>query len=103
MVRAIDVQQSILQTSSAEKIQQIQQQHADMQQRYYQLKLSEEDRLAQEKVNQFKEADKAKIRKKEEKEDERKDANRHSPRRAELPADKNDEESGEGGRINITV
>jgi len=101
MVRAIDVQQSILQTTSLEKIQQIQQQHADMQQRYYQLKLSEEDRLAQEKVNQFKEADKAKIRKKEDSQDKRKGANRHPPDHPELLAD--DEEVREGGHINITI
>ncbi len=103
MVRAIDVQQSILQTTSLEKIQQIQQQHADMQQRYYQLKLSEEDRLAQEKIRQFEEAEKAKIREKEENKDKRRGANQHSPNHAELLTDDSDEESGEGGHINITV
>lgn len=64
MVRAIDAQQSILQTHSTEKIQQIQQQHADMQQRYFQLKLSEEDRLTKERVNHSDEAEKAAIRRK---------------------------------------
>jgi hypothetical protein len=103
MVRPIDVQQSILQTSATEKIQQIQQQHSDMQQRYFQLKLSEEDRLAQEKVNQFKEADKAKIRKKEEKEDNRKGASQHPPNHTELLTDESNESSEEGGHINITV
>jgi len=103
MVRAIDLQQSILQTSSIEKIQQIQQQHADMQQRYNQIKLSEEDRLAQERVNHFKEADKAIIQEKEENKDKRKGANQQHPKHAELLADENDEESGEGGHINITV
>lgn len=103
MVRAIDLQQSILQTTSAEKIQQIQQQHADMQQRYYQLKLSEEDRLAQEKVNHFKEAEKAKIKAKEEKQDKQKGANQHHANHAELLADDSNEESEEGGHINITV
>jgi phosphoribosylanthranilate isomerase len=103
MVRAIDIQQSILQTSPTEKIQQIQQQHADMQQRYMQLHLSEEDRLAREKVNQFKEAEKAKLQKKEEKEEKRKGANQHHPNQAELLTDENDESSGEGGHVNITV
>lgn len=104
MVRAIDLQQSILQTSTVEKIQQIQQQHADMQQRYHQLKLSEEDRLAQETIRKFEEADKAKIRKKEEEEKEkRRQANRQAANSAELHADENDMLSEEGGHINITV
>lgn len=103
MVRAIDLQSSVLQTSATEKIQQIQQQHADMQQRYFQLKLSEEDRLAQEKIRKFEEAEKAKIRKKEEKNDKRKGANRQGNQGAELLMDINDEESEEGGHINIKV
>jgi len=103
MVRAIDLQQSILQTSSTEKIQQIQQQHSDMQQRYIQLHLSEEDRLARERVNHFKEADKAKIRKKEEKQDRQKGEGQHPPRRAENSADEKNESPEEGGLINITV
>ena len=100
MVTAIDVQQSILQTTATEKIQQIQQQHADMQQRYNQLKLSEEDRLAQEQIKQFKEADKAIIRSKEEKEDKRR--RQHPPKHTELLTD-DDEDSEEGGNINIRV
>lgn len=103
MVRAIDLQTSVLQTSATEKIQQIQQQHADMQQRYFQLKLSEEDRLAQEKIREFEEAQKAKIRKQEEQRDKRNGAGRQNHNHAELPADDGDEESGEGGRINIKV
>jgi len=103
MVRAIDLQTSVLQTSATEKIQQIQQQHADMQQKYFQLKLSEEDRLAQEKIRQFEEAQKAKIRKQEEKREKRKGAERQNHNHAELLQDESDEESGEGGHINIKV
>ncbi len=103
MVRAIDLQTSVLQTSATEKIQQIQQQHADMQQRYFQLKLSEEDRLAQEKIRKFEEAQKAKIRRKEEKNDKRKGADRQNNNNTELLTDISDEESGEGGHINIKV
>lgn len=104
MVRAIDLQQSILQTSSTEKIQQIQQQHSDMQQRYIQLHLSEEDRLAREKVNHFKETDKAKIRDREEKQNKQKGMGQNpAPRHAENPANEDSESSGEGGLINITV
>lgn len=104
MVTAIDVQQSIIQTTPTEKIQQIQQQHTDMQQRYNQLKLSEEDRLARGQVNQFDEADKAIIRNKEEKEEqENKRRGKHSPKRIELFTDEDDEASEEGGHINIKV
>jgi len=103
MVRAIDVQQSILQTTSTEKIQQIQQQHADMQQRYFQLKLSEEDRLSQETIRKFEEAEKAKIRDKQEKDSKQKGAGQHSSRPVEFLTDDNDESSDEGGLINIKV
>ncbi len=103
MVRAIDLQTSILQTSQVEKIQQIQQQHADMQQKYFQLKLSEEDRLAREKVNHFSEADKANIRRKEEKEGQRRGGDQRHQNQTELLADDNGELSEEGGHINITV
>lgn len=50
MVRAIDAQQSILQSHQMEKVQNVQQQHADMQQRYFNLQLTEERRLQKEKV-----------------------------------------------------
>ena len=103
MVRAIDLQLSLMQTSAAEKIQQIQQQHADMQQRYHQLKLSEEDRLAQETIRKFEEADRAKLRKKEDFKEKRKGDNPSLRQRAELQTDKKEELSEEGGHINITV
>ena len=102
MVRAIDLQTSILQTTQLDKIQQIQQHHADMQQKYMQLRLSEEDRLAREKVNKFKEADKAIIRSKEEGE-ERKRGEHQQQNPSEVPTDEKDESSEEGGHINITV
>jgi len=101
MVTAIDVQQSILQTSPAEKIQQIQQQHADLQQRYNQLKLSEEDRLAREQVMKFDETDKAIIREQEEKEDRRRGGGGHPRKHIEMITD--DENSEEGALVNIKV
>jgi len=42
MVRPIDVQHAILQTSAIEKIQQAQQQHPGVQQEYLELQLKEE-------------------------------------------------------------
>lgn len=103
MVRAIDLQQSLAQVPSTEKIQQIQQQHADMQQRYFQLNLSEEDRLARGKNREFEEAEKAKIRERKENEEKRKGANRQPTRREKLSADEIDESSNEGTILNITV
>jgi len=103
MVRAIDLQTSILQTSQMEKIQQIQQHHAELQQKYQQLRLSEEDRLAREQVNDFKEADKAKIRQKLERENKEKRSNKQHQNQAELHAEENSDDSEEGGLINITV
>ena len=85
-----------------EKIQQIQQHHADLQQKYFQLRLSEEDRLAREKVNNFKEADKAKVRQKLERDSKEKGSGKHQ-NQAELHADGQSEDSEEGGLINITV
>lgn len=102
MVRAIDAQQVILQSNMAEKVQQIQQQNPDMQQRYFALHLSEQDRLLKEKVKQSEESEKAAIKEKEERESRRK--------RKEQQAQENPEhfavlENGEdeGGLINIKV
>ncbi|MCE5284099.1 MAG: hypothetical protein LLG93_18600 [Deltaproteobacteria bacterium] len=52
MVRAIDRHESILQSSLTERIQQIQQQHADVQQRYFEMQLSQEHRRMLQKVNE---------------------------------------------------
>ncbi len=102
MVRAIDVQSSILQTSVTEKVQQIQQQHADMQQRYFQLKLSEEDRLAREKIREFEEAKKTKLRRKEERQDRQSDAGQQTLHGAPA-ADDPDEDPDQGAHVNIKV
>lgn len=61
MVRAIDMQQVITQAYPVEKVQQTQQQHSDIQQRYFDVKLNEEQRLLREKVKTSEEAREAKI------------------------------------------
>jgi hypothetical protein len=106
MVRAIDAQQVILQTSMAEKIQQIQQQNPDMQQRYFALQLSEEDRVLREKVKQSDESEKAIIREKEEHEGGKKWKDQHNKDNKadqELLVAEEGESSDEGGHINIKV
>ncbi|HPV48804.1 MAG TPA: hypothetical protein PLB14_03790 [Smithellaceae bacterium] len=102
MARAIDLQSSILQTSVTERVQQIQQQHADMQQRYFQLKLSEEDRLAREKIREFEEAEKAKLRRKEQRQDHQSGFGQQMAK--DMPAaDDDDEDPLQGGHVNIKV
>jgi hypothetical protein len=103
MVRAIDAQQSIIQMHPAEKVQQIQQQHGDMQQRYFQMQLSEEDRILREKIKQSEEAEKTIIREKEEQKDKRQGKDKQNKETAGLICAEEAESADEGGHINIKV
>ena len=102
MVRAIDAQQVILQSSIAEKVQQIQQQNPDMQQRYFALQLSEQDRLLKEKVNKSEESEKASIKEKQNREERKKDDKSRKESKGILTAEEG-ETAGEGGHINVKV
>jgi len=62
MVRPIDVQQVILQSSAIEKVQQVQQRHSGIQQEYLDLQLKEEKNIRREKVQDASEAEKSEIR-----------------------------------------
>jgi hypothetical protein len=103
MVRAIDAQQVILQSSIAERVQQIQQQNPDMQQRYFALQLSEQDRLLKDQVNSSDEAEKAAIKEKEDRNSKRR--GRHQPNKEtpQLVAAEEGESTDEGEHINIKV
>ena len=68
MLRGIDVKQVFLQTNSVEKVQQTQQQHPDMQQRYLEIQLNEEKKVQKEHVNYSEEAEKARVGQKKEEE-----------------------------------
>lgn len=57
MVRAIDRHESILQSPLTERIQQVQQQQPDLQQRYFELQLSQEHRKMQQRINEAAEQD----------------------------------------------
>lgn len=61
MVRAIDSQHSILQTNITERVQQVQQQHPDLQQRYFDIQLSQERKKMLQKVKDPEETDRAKL------------------------------------------
>lgn len=105
MLRAIDAQQVILQSNATERVQQTQQQHPDMQQRYFELQLSEEQRLLKEKVKDTKESEEARI--KEEQERKRWMAGEqhhkeHQGKKSPVPEDI-EEEPEQGGHINIKV
>jgi hypothetical protein len=66
MVSPIDRQQSILQSNITERVQHTQQQHPDMQQRYFEIQLGQERKKLMHKVKDSQEAEHIKL-----KEDER--------------------------------
>lgn len=106
MLRAVDVQQVLLQTTSVERIQQTQQQQSDLQQRYVAVLTNEEKKLLQQKLKESNSTEKVRIQREEERERKRKMTRDH--RKAEgKPLDAQGEEipSGKqtGGRINIRV
>lgn len=78
MPRGIDVKQVFLQTNSVERVQQTQQQHPDMQQRYLEIQISEEKKAQKENVNYSEETEKARIGQKKE-EEKRKGAQKRNP------------------------
>jgi hypothetical protein len=61
VVRPIEANQGIMQAHATEKIQKIQQQHPDMQQRYFSLQLQEEHKRQKEKIADAEEAKKKSI------------------------------------------
>ncbi|MCU0530967.1 MAG: hypothetical protein MUE76_02605 [Syntrophales bacterium] len=106
MLRAVDVQQILLQTTSVERIQQTQQQQSDLQQRYVAVHTSEERKLLKEKVKESDETEKARIQREEERERKRRSArDSHPADENPHPPSQEDEPSGDdhGGRINIRV
>jgi hypothetical protein len=106
MLRAVDVQQVLLQTTSVERIQQTQQQQSDLQQRYIAMHSIEEKKILKEKVKESDETEKSRIQREEERERKRKMA--RDPQKAEqkqllTPEEGEPPEEGYGGRINIRV
>jgi len=61
----VNMNQSVLQSVISERVQQVQQQHPDMQQRYFEHQLTQERVRKQHKVNDFGEADYIDLRDKE--------------------------------------
>ncbi|MCX5833950.1 MAG: hypothetical protein NTV99_05485 [Deltaproteobacteria bacterium] len=67
MLRAVDVQQILLQTSPVERIQHTQQQQSDMQQRNFAVEVGLEKKIMEEKVKVADETDRSSIKEEEEK------------------------------------
>lgn len=99
MLRPMDVQQILLQSTAVEKIQQAQQQHPELQQKYLAMQLSEQRKLLQAKVNNADEADSVHLREKEGRPQRRK-----PPKGQEAPRKEDGEGAPEEGQnIDIVV
>ena len=62
MVQSIHLQQGLLQANSVERIQQVQQQHPDVQQRHFELELNKEKKRTKEKVKDSEKTEKLLIK-----------------------------------------
>ncbi len=106
MVRSLDVQQIILQSNAAERVHQVQQQHPDLQQRYFADQLNKEKSLLKEKVKDLEESERLMI-----KEEERQPKRKKNPkgskqkREEEDTSDVNNDLSTDevGGKVDIKV
>jgi hypothetical protein len=110
MLKAIDVQQVVMQMEQAEKVHRMEQRHPDMQQRYLELQAKEAIKLRQQRVPDAEEAGKAAIRDKKEREGQRDQEKKRQTgveRRGTALPDSQEEEdqdvAPEGGHINIKV
>ncbi|MEA3415466.1 MAG: hypothetical protein U9R02_04805 [Thermodesulfobacteriota bacterium] len=81
MVRSLDVQQVLLQSNAVERVQQVQQQQADIQQRYFGVQLAKEKRNLKEKVKDLEETEKLMIREEEERSKKEKNPGENSPKK----------------------
>ncbi|MDZ4165911.1 MAG: hypothetical protein U1C55_12360 [Smithellaceae bacterium] len=87
MVRPIDAQLTIMQTSAVEKVQQTQQRHPDMQQRYFETKLKEERDLEKERVRESEKIEWARIREEERRRGSNQNLEKNSQGENKTPAD----------------
>ena len=82
MVRALDVQQTILQSNAVERVQQIQQQHPDIQQRYFRDQLNKEKSLLRKKVKYLEKSEQLIVKEKEE-QHKRKKESKHNKQKSD--------------------
>lgn len=102
MVRAIDRQETILQSNITERIQQTQQQHPDIQQRYFETQLRQEHKKKLQRILESEEKEPVHFReegKKRHEEQQRRDQNP----RAASPDESFSDHDEEHGHIDIKV
>jgi hypothetical protein len=100
VLRAVDVQQILLQTNPVERIQQTQQQQSDMQQRHFAVEVGLEKKILEEKVKVADETERSSIKREEE--EKRKRHSKSSKSDHEPPdeaGEKNAAETKEQGRL----
>jgi len=98
MVRALDVQQVLLQSNAVERVQQVQQHQADTQQRHFEAQLAEKKRELRETVKDPEEAQRLMLREKEERDKREKNPGEKGAKKekdgtdiaGELPVDKSE-------------
>jgi oligoendopeptidase F len=102
MSSPINMQQSVLQTVVTERVQQVQQQHPDMQQRYFEHQLTQERIKKLHKVNDYDEMERIRLRDNEEK---RQHKDQQKNRDTEKPAPETEASISpdQPGRVNIKV
>jgi len=106
VLRPVDLQQILTQSNSMERVQQAQQQHPDMQQRYFSVQLSEERKLLKETVKNTEQTEKSKIKSEEEKDRRQKKAKTEEENVEKLevkPGNREPDEAEHGGLIDIKV
>lgn len=104
MVRALDVQQILLQSNAVERVQQVQQHQADVQQKHFENQLAKEQKALREKVKDLEEAERLMIKEEHER-DKKKKKNSRSKRKKEEAGDMDCDLSADepGGRIDIRI
>ncbi|MBN1613653.1 MAG: hypothetical protein JW950_04215 [Deltaproteobacteria bacterium] len=101
----IDLQQVLAQTNAAERVQQVQQQHPDMQQRYFELQQGVERKQRNEQVELTEDAEKALIRERQKRSKERREADTQSKgeEQDQAGSEKDGSEAGHGTLVDIKV
>jgi len=83
VLRSIDMQQILLQTTAVEKVQQVQQQHADVEKKHFALQFQEEMDQKKKEVQDTKESEEATIREEERKRQQKEEYKSNSSREEE--------------------
>ncbi len=105
MVKSIGLQQGLLQTNSIERIQQVQQQHPDTQQRYFEMEMEREKKRAKEKVETMEKTERMRIREEDRSKDDRRSPFKASDAKGETSGEPEETEAtlDTGGTIDVKV